>query len=211
MANNQLEKNQKIQCYQPADNAVELRKSFEQASGFDCEPSYVLSKASDLIKKSKEVGLDGMSEEEKVSLAEWARKVSNMENLNNQSLLAEASMSKYRAFAIDFAGQINVEYDCQSPSEKAMAQNIASAYTRTLSTNEMITNNLSKDSYSDLSCIRLAILSKELDRAQRHFSTSLQLLRQMKSPPLKMSVRADNAFIGQFNYQEPHEENIISQ
>ena len=42
-----------------------------------------------------------------------------------------------------------------------------------------------------------AVISTELDRANRHFVTALATLRQIKSPTLEVNVRAQTAIIGQ--------------
>jgi len=43
----------------------------------------------------------------------------------------------------------------------------------------------------------ISILSKELDRASRHFTTLLLTLRQLKSPPFQVNVKTKTAFVAQ--------------
>jgi len=48
----------------------------------------------------------------------------------------------------------------------------------------------------------LSIMSKDVDRANRHFITALETLKQFKQPQLKVNVKTKNAFIAekqQFN------------
>jgi hypothetical protein len=40
-------------------------------------------------------------------------------------------------------------------------------------------------------------MGKELDRAERHFFTALNTLKQIKSPMLEMNIHAKTAFIAQ--------------
>jgi hypothetical protein len=42
-----------------------------------------------------------------------------------------------------------------------------------------------------------AVMSKELDRANRHYLSALATLKQLKSPPFQIQVRTQNAFVAQ--------------
>lgn len=60
-----------------------------------------------------------------------------------------------------------------------------------------------------------SILSKELDRANRHFLSAYQTLIYLKQPPLKVQVKTTNAFIAQAqqfnaNKEEPTYEPIVT-
>src|SRR3989344_8452884 len=46
--------------------------------------------------------------------------------------VAETVRKEYRLFLVEMVRDIEREYDCKTPSEKALAETIASAYVRTL-------------------------------------------------------------------------------
>ncbi len=43
----------------------------------------------------------------------------------------------------------------------------------------------------------LAIMSQELDRANRHYLTTIQALRTIKQPSLGVNIKAQTAILGQ--------------
>ena len=94
------------------------------------------------------------------------------------------------------------EYNCTTASEKALAEVVVSAYARILECSQTMQDiALVKYSTNILNGL-YAVISKELDRAHRHFITSLTTLRQMKAPQIDVRVNAKTAFIGgnqQFN------------
>lgn len=120
-------------------------------------------------------------------------------NLENHVLLFKTTTESYRTFAIEFADRLSAEYECASPSEKALVQIITSSYIRTLQYAEMLSINTSgggkpitqeRNNYYNF-------LSKEIDRAQRQYVTGLQTLKQLKSPNLPVTIKTKNAFIAE--------------
>jgi len=125
-----------------------------------------------------------------------------MANLDNQAILLHVTVKALRPFLMRFSSDLREEYQCQTASEKAMAQAAAEAYGRVMRLSMDLNNNLSREEYSDLSLLRLKLVGKELDRAERHFLTAIQTLKQLKSPQMNVKVSATNAFISeaqQFN------------
>ena len=43
----------------------------------------------------------------------------------------------------------------------------------------------------------MAVMGKELDRANRHYLTAIQTLRMLKQPPMQLNIRANTAVVGQ--------------
>ncbi len=117
--------------------------------------------------------------------------------LDTHYLIAEVVGERYRPFAITFAKQLIEEYQCKTPSEKALAQNIAVSYVRSIELSNRATSMARTDSTSQEKNGYYGALSKELDRAQRQFTSSLLVLKQMKSPNLEVNIKAKNAFIAQ--------------
>lgn len=111
-------------------------------------------------------------------------------------LLTSAIPQRFRVFALDFYKQLQTEYDCQTPSEKATAELVALNYIRCLDIQSRINSFLSLGTTSEVGVKHLAILSKELDRSQRHYFTSVQSLRLMKQPLIEVNLRANTAVVG---------------
>jgi hypothetical protein len=111
--------------------------------------------------------------------------------------LANTVGERIRPLVIEFARQLIVEYDCKTPTEKALAEVVVSAYARILECSKSMQDiTLVKYTSNALNGL-YEIISKELDRANRHFVTSLTTLRQIKSPNVEIKVRAQTAIIAQ--------------
>lgn len=117
--------------------------------------------------------------------------------LDTHFFVAEIVSDRYRAFAITFAKQLIEEYQCTTASEKALAQNVAGTYARILETSKTMTISTRLDYLSHDRTAYYGMLSKELDRAQRQFASSLLILKQLKSPNLEVNIKAKNAFVSQ--------------
>jgi len=138
--------------------------------------------------------------------------------LDNHSPLSYTIPDAYRPLAIEFSRQLIQDYDCQTAGEKALAETIVSAYARIL----ILSRQLNATIYAD--SIPLAtnqvrfysMLSKELDRANRHFTTALTTLIQLKSPIPNINIKAKTALVAQvqqFNMDKPEsktDEEIIN-
>jgi len=112
-------------------------------------------------------------------------------------LLASSLPSGFRVFALEFSLNLQKEYKCETQSEKSMAEIVALNFSRVLSIQDEINSYLRKDSITDIGVKYLAVMSKELDRAERHYLASLQALKMLKMPPLEVSIRTQTAIVGQ--------------
>lgn len=105
---------------------------------------------------------------------------------------------KYQPLILQFNRQLVREYDCQSSSEKALVHIIVNAYVKVIDSSERFSKCLEAGEYlSDERTKYLAMLSKQLDRANRQFITALTTLKQLKAPSLEINVKAKTAFIAQ--------------
>jgi hypothetical protein len=112
--------------------------------------------------------------------------------------LVETVNPSYRGLAIEFTDQIIREYDCKTNSEKALATFIANAYIRTIDNSRRFNSCAEAGEHlSDERTRYLAMLSKQIDRANRQFLSALTTLKQIKSPVIEMNIRTKNAFIAQ--------------
>ena len=112
-------------------------------------------------------------------------------------LLVSVIPEMYRTFAIDLSRKLQAEFNCQTTSGKATAELAALNFVRTMEVQRRIDSCLARDTISEISVKYLAVLSKELDRANRHYLTVVQVLKTMNQPPLSISVKTQTAVIGQ--------------
>lgn len=122
-------------------------------------------------------------------------KAFTLKEFDNGVLLSETVREEYKTFVIDLSRNIQKEYSCTTASQKATAEAIACVYGRMLQLSAKVARRLDITSFSDLDIRYLAVLSKELDRAQRHYITALQTLFMLKQPPLSVTVKAETANI----------------
>lgn len=97
--------------------------------------------------------------------------------------------------AVETANRFIEEYDCQTASMKAMAQVAANAFVRILENSRIMRDCSSLKRVDQLQINFYSMIGKELDRATRQFDTAIGNLVRMKSPPLKVNVTAQTAFV----------------
>ena len=112
-------------------------------------------------------------------------------------LMMSVIPEKYRVFALEFSKNLQSEYQCKTQSEKSIAEMTSLNYVRILEIQDRINSYLSKGSADEIGIKFLSVMSKELDRAERHYISSLQLLRMLKLPPLQMNIKTNTAVVGQ--------------
>src|SRR3989344_2670753 len=115
----------------------------------------------------------------------------------NGVLLTAVVKEQYATFGIDMMRQLQKEYACTSISEKALAELVTISYIRPLEIQARINSYLSMGSFTGDGVRYLAVMSKELDRAHRHYMTAIQTLRSMRQPPMQVKINADTAIVGQ--------------
>lgn len=168
-----------------------LRKNISYVS----DPKVVLINTADALNAMKTEG-DSISEEKLQEYSEKLRKFSLMDSIKSKSLLIESISVDHRSFALEMCRELEEEYSASSPSVITCIQNIVLNYIRVMNITHKLNNELDKTSYSDLSCKYSDTLSRELDRAQRHYQSSLQLLKQLKAPEMNIQINAQNAIVG---------------
>lgn len=115
--------------------------------------------------------------------------------------LMESFYSQYRGLAKEFSNQLIKDYNCNTNAEKALAEIITNAYIRVIDNSRRLNNNLGdpaeSQSITELKIGYLTMLSKQIDRANRQFITALTTLKQIKSAPIEMNIKAKTAFVSQ--------------
>jgi hypothetical protein len=112
-------------------------------------------------------------------------------------LMTRVVPEEYRAFAIDFMQKLQVEYNCVTPSEKANCEIVAVNYCQYLEAQRQLNNALviSDTGKNGSANNFISLMSKEKDRAYRHYESALLNLRTAKQPPMNVTVKAEVANI----------------
>jgi len=111
--------------------------------------------------------------------------------------MIEGVTERYRGLMINFRRGLIKEYDCQTISEKALVDMVVSAYARVLTYSNKFLCLKDPEYLSNERSTFLSVLSKEIDRANRHFLAALETLKQFKQPEFSLNIRTKNAFIAQ--------------
>ncbi len=175
---------------QPVKTLEAIRKQFESLH-ISLDPNYVLRKADEQLVNPKEES-DPTTKPEDMLF-----KAMTLFEFDNGALLTMSVSESYKTFGIDLMKKFQLEYECATPSEKATAALAAVSYIRTLDTQRRITNYLEIGKFTDIGVRYLEMLSKDLDRANRHYLTAIQTLKMLRMPALQVSIRTDTAIIGQ--------------
>jgi len=117
--------------------------------------------------------------------------------LDTHFALTETTSARYRALVVKLCKQIIQEYDCKTPSEKALAEIIAGAFVRQLRCASRLEDGLGSDNLNSYTASIMSVIGKELDRAHRQYLSAIQTLRIIKQPPLNVSIKTNTAIVGQ--------------
>lgn len=164
----------------------EIRDSIKGSStGFDAW--YILQQADKEMKDFKEP-------KEIVSNTNYYKAMTLFE-FDKGVLLLNSIPELHGVFALEFSKNLQAEYNCKTPSEKSMAEVVSLNFVRILETQRKIKNALGsiKTRYD---VQYLAVLSKELDRAERHYLTSLQAIKMLRSPAFEVNIKTQTAVVG---------------
>jgi hypothetical protein len=178
--------NDKITKPKTTDEILKIFESLD--TGYN--KSYILKEA------NKELEKQHHSEKFTVMPGSSYYKAMTMLEFNHGVLLSNSVPDLHSSFAIEFFQNLLKEFECKTPSEKSLAEVVTLNFIRILETQRKIKDNqASVKTRYDIQYI--AILSKELDRAERHYMTSLEALRTLHSPSFNVSIKTNTAVIGQ--------------
>ncbi len=166
----------------------EIRKSVS-ASGTAFDSRYVLMQA------DKEMG--GNEGAKEFDSESNYYKAMTLFEFDKGVLLMNALHGLHRVFALEFSKNLQTEYNCQTPSEKALAETVALNFSRVLDTQRRINMFIEKNSLSEIGLGYLKYLSIESDRAQRNYLASLEALRTLHNPAFEVNIKANTAVVGQ--------------
>lgn len=149
------------------------------------------------------------SQEARGKISKRSVEIINVVGLDTHYPIAE-TVTNNRTLIIEFANQLVSEYGCTTASEKSLVHVVAGAYGRVLEYSKLFNNCQRVDYLSHVKNEYYSMLSKELDRAERHYLAAMNTLIQMKKPVMNVKINANTAFVGQnqqFNGPNPHEIN----
>ncbi len=192
MSNEVVKKNGNIK---KAFDPQEMRTSVIPHLTTGLEPDNILKRLNE--KLSKLIDSDGVASMDK-DAQKLLRDAAMIFGLDNHHALIGVMNENYSPLAIEFANNLNKEYDCKMPSEKALSQVIVNAYIRLLDDTRRFNICIEAGEYlSENRTKHLAMLSKQIDRANRQFISALSALKQFKSPMIQINVKTHNAFVAQ--------------
>ena len=115
---------------------------------------------------------------------------------NDHSLIYTVS-EKYRGLVIELRRKMIKDFDCKTHAEKALVDMAVSGYMRVLRSSQAFTRCLDLNEANQNLNQFMANMSKETDRAHRHFLSAYQTLVQLKQPSINVNVKTKNAFVAQ--------------
>jgi len=144
----------------------------------------------------------------------------SLHEFTNGILMSEAIPQRYTTFAIEMLRQLIQDYACKTTAEKSLAEVVTINFVRILDIQEQMQISMnfqrvrgkhdqpiandpfSKETcnackISEISLKLMGVLSKELDRANRHYLSSIQTLRMMKQSSMQVNIKTNTEVIGQ--------------
>lgn len=109
--------------------------------------------------------------------------------------LIESFDERYRGLAKELAQKLIFENNCQSETEKTLAEVMVNAYIRLLDCSRRLNNELNAREITPNRNQYIGNLSKQVDRAHRQYIQSLTALKQFKNPSVELKINATNAFL----------------
>jgi hypothetical protein len=112
--------------------------------------------------------------------------------------LMESFNPTYRGLVHEMSKQIAKEYGVVTCAEKAITEVAVNAFVRVIDNSRRLNNCLEGGEFITSERTNyLAMLSKQIDRANRQFVSALVTLKQLKTPALEMNIKTKNAFVAQ--------------
>jgi hypothetical protein len=161
----------------------------------DCEPDSILKKLDAKLSQLADKNVDLAQDKEAQKILGNASMVLG---LDTHHALIWAMKEDFRPLAIEFANNLAKEFNCKTPGEKALSHVVVNSYVRLIDDSRRYSNCADAGEYLSVERTKhLAMLSKQIDRANRQFITALITLKQLKEPALKVNIKANNAFVAQ--------------
>jgi len=133
--------------------------------------------------------------------------------LSNHYHLIPTADKQYAALVLSMTRQIEKDFDCNTAIEKAIVEAVTMAYIKMVDSSRIFSDWSSNGGNIELKdrIKYLEMMSRQMDRVCRQFMTGYALLKQMKQPSLKVTIKTKNAFVAQnqqINNSSKSNENI---
>jgi len=181
----QKEKLKKIDKAKSLDEIKDFIKGSD--TGFDAQ--YILRKA------DKE--MENLIEPKEFTSDTNYYKAMTLFEFDKGVLLINSIPEHFRVFALDFSKNLQSEFKCTTASEKSLAEVTSLNFVRTLWIQDRIRAYFGIGSITYTGVRYLDVLSRELDRANRHYLNSLQTLKMIRQPMLEVNIKTQTAVVGQ--------------
>jgi len=176
----------------------ELKAIIKDFSSPDnCVPDHQLLKEYsnlDLNSKRLTPSQEKRKEELKVELA-------MLYGLENGIWIANLSYEKYYAALGKMRQNIVRQYNCRGSLELMLADRIVASYWRAMRCDMMFNRLMEKEdgsfSYDQLKVNILKEFNKGIELANRQLNANIILLKELKQPPLSVSIKSKTAFVAQ--------------
>jgi hypothetical protein len=169
--------------------SVEEVKNIVLNSGTGFDAKHVFNKAAEEMESFKDTkGLTSDS---------YLYKAMTIYEFDKGILLSNAIPELYRVFALEFSKNLQNDYKCVDQGGKSLAEMVALNFVRTIYMQERISAYIRMGSITDTGAKYLDFLSRDMDRAQRHYLASLQALKTLHSPSFEVNIKANTALVGQ--------------
>lgn len=174
---------------EPDKDIIPIEKAQQYAKDFTVySRKYVMSEGAKELSEYRAGKKDKLTRfTEMVSLFEF----------DNAHLLTGSVGKGFQALAKDLTDRFQAEYKCATAVEKSIAHIAALNFVRVLQIQQQYNNAISADTYNQLSLRRTEFLGKEYERAYRQYHSSIQALRSLRQPPIKLTIKTENANIAQ--------------
>lgn len=162
---------------------------------YECDPDRIFSKVAKEIDKLPEK--DRIPDKINKVILKSADELVMAKGIGTLLGITETVGERYRPLVISVARQLTEEYKCETPSEKALVEVAAGAYVRIIEYSRRLHNSIGTEYLSSEKNGYYSLMSKEVDRATRHFQSALTTLKHMKTPPMSVKVTTQTAFLAQ--------------
>jgi hypothetical protein len=117
--------------------------------------------------------------------------------LDTHMPIVDVVHDKYKQLTLQLSRDLTSEFDCQKPSEKILVHLVVNSYIKVIEFSRRFKNYFDSAELDHISNEYYSMLAKEIDRANRQLITALTTLKQLKSPALNITVKADAAFMAE--------------
>ena len=176
---------------------VEDLKKIEDMRQTISRPNLFHHKEDEYLRK-RALDKKSLSEKEREDISE---ELVMMHGLENGYWVSSISYSKHRSALSRMRAKIIEENDCKSSAEIMIADRIVASYLRIIRYetiyNHIIENEDGQFSFNQLTVNTLKEINKGLEIAHRQHSNNIILLKELKQPNLKVTVKTGNAYFAE--------------